>query len=317
MAATSAAFFAPADPVSAATYSPLKAVQYADKWWNKRNPAFLSYGFNDCANFVSQCLIAGGLNLKTSALADKKGSIAQCSSLDAYLTKTLKATVSKKTPAQLAPTTLQVGDVAIFGNWWGLQHAAIVSAKQSNGQPLFNAHTYDRKRTTLDWLFSAWTYVKYYHIVKTQAAVAAAPKPAPAKTVVALQPATTTRSSVGATVASTVPETVSAAPLVKTAAATSITSSGATLNGELNPDTEPTLWLFEYGTSEAYEYATDKKGPLLGSMTYQVNTAVTGLKPGTLYHVRLVRIASDGSLMPGTDLTFKTSETTHEAAIRD
>lgn len=159
--------------------------------------------------------------------------------------------------------------------------------------------------------------MKYYHIVKTQAAVATAPKPAPAKTAVALQPAATTRSSVGTTVTSTVPETVSVTPLVKTAAATSVTSSGATLNGAVNPDSKPTLWLFEYGTSEAYEYATDKQGPLLGSMTYEVNIAVTGLKPGMLYHMRLVRVASDGSLMPGTDLTFKTSETTREAAIQD
>ncbi|MHB8070673.1 MAG: amidase domain-containing protein [Candidatus Cryosericum sp.] len=310
-------FLAPADLVSAATYNPLKAIQYADKWWNKRNPAFVSYGFSDCANFVSQCLIAGGLNLKTSTLADKKGSIAQCSSLDTYLTKTLKATVWKKTPAQPAPTTLQVGDVAIFGNWWGLRHAAIVSAKQSNGQPLFNAHTYDRKRTTLDWLFSAWTYVKYYHIVKTQAAVAAAPKPTPAKTAVVLQPAATTRSSIGTTVTSAVPETTSATPLVKTAAATSVTSSGATLNGAVNPDAEPTLWLFEYGTSETYEYATDKQGPLLGSMTYDVNIAVAGLKPGMLYHVRLVRVASDGSLMPGDDMTFRTSEAPRSVAHED
>jgi len=317
MTVVSTVVCAPADPVSAATYNPTKAVQYADKWWNKRNPAFLSYGFNDCANFVSQCLIAGGLSLKSSSLADKKGSIAQCSSLDTYLTRTLKATVWKKTPTQPAPAALQPGDVAIFGNWWGLRHAAIVSAKQSNGQPLFNAHTYDRKRTTLDWLFSAWTYVKYYHIVKTQTAVAVAPKPAPAKTAAAPQPATATRSSVGTTITGIVSEPVSTTPLVRTAAATSVTSSAATLNGTVNPDTQPTLWLFEYGTSETYEYATDRKGPLLGSMTYDVTITVTGLKPGTLYHMRLVRVASDGTLTPGDDLTFKTSETTHEAAIQN
>ncbi len=311
VAVTSTVFLVPVPDASAATYNPAKAIQYADKWWNKRNPAFLSYGFSDCANFVSQCLIAGGLNLKTSSLADKKGSIAQCTNLDAYLTKTLKATIWKKSPGQLAPTTLQPGDVAIFGNWLGLRHAVIVSAKQSNGQPLFNAHTYDRKRTTLDWLFSAWTYVKYYHIVKTPTAVAAAPKPkpaTPAKTAAAPQPPVTTRSSVESTALSPTPGTIEATGLVKTAAASEITSSKAILNGTVNPDSRSALWFFEYGTSETYEYATDRRGPLLGSMTLNVNITVSELRPGTLYHMRLVRVAPDGTLMPGDDMTFKTPE---------
>jgi hypothetical protein len=321
LAATSAVFLAPAPDVSATTYNPLKAIQYADKWWNKRNPGFLSYGFGDCANFVSQCLIAGGLNLKASSLADIKGSIALCMSLDTYLTKTLKATVWKKAPGQLAPTMLQIGDVAIFGNWWGLRHATIVSAKQSNGQPLFNAHTYDRKRTTLGWLFSAWTYVKYYHIVKTTTAVATV-KPQPptlAKVAVAAQPAVTTRSSAEFAVLSPVPETTNAASLVRTVAASGITSSGAMLNGTVNPDSKSILWFFEYGTSETYEYATEIQGPLPGSMTSNVNVniAVNGLRPGTPYHVRLVRVATDGSLMPGEDLTFKTFEAPRSAVLVD
>jgi hypothetical protein len=318
LAVTSAVFLTPAPDVNAATYNPLKAIQYADKWWNKRNPGFLSYGFGDCANFVSQCLIAGGLNLKATSLADIKGSIALCMSLDTYLTKTLKATVWKKTPGQLAPTALQLGDVAIFGNWWGLRHATIVSAKQSTGQPLFNSHTYDRKRTTLGWLFSAWTYVKYYHIVKTPAAVAAAPKPVtPAKVAVVAQPAVTTRSFAEFTVLSPVPETTHAASLVRTVATSGITSSGAMLNGTVNPDSKSVLWFFEYGTSETYEHATDRQGPLLGSMTYDVNIAVGELRPGTLYHVRLVRVAPDGSLMPGEDLTFKTFEAPRSVAQVD
>ena len=39
-------------------YDPKKALKYAEKWWNKRNSDFYSYG-SDCANFVSQCLYAG------------------------------------------------------------------------------------------------------------------------------------------------------------------------------------------------------------------------------------------------------------------
>lgn len=311
LATASSLVLFPAPHASAGTYNPVKAIQYADQWWNKRNPKFQSYGFNDCANYVSQCLIAGGLNLRVSPSADKSGSIPQATNLDAYLTKTLKATVWKTSPSAHPPTALQPGDVAIFGNWLGLTHAVFVTAKQSNGQPLFNAHTYDRFRTTLSWLFSGWTYVKYYHIVKAPIMVAVVSKPATSpKTTVAPQPAVTTRSSLPATIPDAQPAPTPAPDLASTSSPSSITSTSAVLNGVVKPDGQPTQWFFEYGESEAYDEATDKQGPLLGNMAYNVNTTVTDLKPGTLYHVRIVRLALDGSLIPGKDMTFQTPETT-------
>ena len=318
VATASSLVLSPAPRVSAATYNPLKAIQYADQWWNKRNPKFQSYGFNDCANYVSQCLIAGGLILRANSSVDKSGSIAQCSSLDAFLTNTLKATVWKKSPGSLAPTGLQPGDVAIFGNWLGLRHAVFVSAKQSNGQPLFNAHTYDRKRTTIGWLFSGWTYVKYYHIVKSPITVAVTPKPAtPATTAMVAQPSVTTRSSVPATILDRQSEPVEPGSLVTTTVPSSVTSTSAVLNGIIKPDGQPALWFFEYGVSETYDYATDKQGPLLGNMTYNVDLAVIGLKPRTLYHARLVRLAPDGNLMAGSDTIFRTPETPRAAVHED
>lgn len=304
----------PASCVSAGTYNPLKAVHYADQWWNKRNPKFQNYGSNDCANYVSQCLIAGGLNLRVSTSADKSGSIPQATSLDAYLTNTLKATVWKTSPLAHPPTALQPGDVAIFGNWLGLTHAVFVTAKQSNGEPLFNAHTYDRFRTTLSWLFSSWTYVKYYHIVKAPVTVAVASKPpASATTTVAPQPVVTTRSSLPATIPDTQHKPAPSPDLASTLAPSSITSTSAVLNGVVRPDGQPVQWFFEYGESETYSSATDKQGPLLGNMTYNVDTAVTDLKPGTLYHVRVLRVTLDGSLFTGKDITFQTPETTKAA----
>jgi len=318
VATASSVVLAPAPRVSAGTYTPLKAIQYADLWWNKRNPKFQSYGFGDCANFVSQCLIAGGLNLRASSSADTRGSIGQCTNLDVFLTKTLKATVWKTSSRSLAPTGLQSGDVAIFGNWLGLRHAVFVSAKQSNGQPLFNAHTIDRKRTTLGWLFSGWTYVKYYHIVKSPITVAVAPKPAiPAKIAVVAQPAVTTRSSIPVTVSNPQPEPVKPESLTTTLAPSSMTSASAVLSGIIRPDGQPALWFFEYGVSETYDYATNTQGPLLGYVTCNVNVAVMGLKPGTLYHTRLVRVAQDGSLTPGSDTTFRTPEAPRAAILDD
>lgn len=46
-------------------YNRTKAVSYAHKWWNKRNPSY--YDFDDlggdCTNFVSQVLHAGGIQM--------------------------------------------------------------------------------------------------------------------------------------------------------------------------------------------------------------------------------------------------------------
>ncbi len=52
-------------------YDPDKAIAYAEKWWNSFNNTpedggpyidYTTYG-GDCAAFVSQCLIAGSLDL--------------------------------------------------------------------------------------------------------------------------------------------------------------------------------------------------------------------------------------------------------------
>lgn len=47
-------------------YDPAKAIEYANIWWNGRNtPLYQNYDDlgGDCAAFVSQCLIAGGIDL--------------------------------------------------------------------------------------------------------------------------------------------------------------------------------------------------------------------------------------------------------------
>ena len=42
-------------------YSRNSARSYAEKWSHSRNPLYYSYRVGDCANFVSQCLYAGGI----------------------------------------------------------------------------------------------------------------------------------------------------------------------------------------------------------------------------------------------------------------
>ena len=51
-------------------YSSKKAIEYAKKWWNGKNPNYKFNDGGDCANFVSQCLYAGGYSKMTGLGSD-------------------------------------------------------------------------------------------------------------------------------------------------------------------------------------------------------------------------------------------------------
>lgn len=48
-------------PVTAATYNRANAVSYADQWAKARNSTYPNFDPNDCTNFASQVMSAGGL----------------------------------------------------------------------------------------------------------------------------------------------------------------------------------------------------------------------------------------------------------------
>lgn len=56
-------------------YSAKNATTYAEKWWNGFNPDYKNNTSNggDCANFVSQCLYAGGLSSMTGSFGSSSG----------------------------------------------------------------------------------------------------------------------------------------------------------------------------------------------------------------------------------------------------
>lgn len=128
-------------------YNREAAVQYAQTWWNSRNPAFPSFAV-DCTNFVSQCLRAGGAPMRGYPNRENgwwigggtwSFSWSVAHSLRWYLEGSksgLKAT-KKSSADQLLP-----GDVIIydFDGDGRMDHAAIVVSNQG-GVPLVNAHT--------------------------------------------------------------------------------------------------------------------------------------------------------------------------------
>ena len=101
--------------------------------------------------------------------------------------------------------------------------------------------------------------------------------------------------------------TTGSAPTATTNPATSITASGATLNGIVNANEITTTVTFEYGTSTSYgQTAAAIPGQVTGDANFPENSALTGLTANTTYHFRIKAVNSVG-LTYGSDLTFTTS----------
>ena len=100
--------------------------------------------------------------------------------------------------------------------------------------------------------------------------------------------------------------TTAIAPTVTTNAATSITSSGATLNGTVNANNSSTTVTFDYGLTDAYgSSVTATQSPVTGATNTAVSASLTGLMPNTTYHFRVVGVNSAGTTNDG-DQTFTT-----------
>ena len=94
-------------------------------------------------------------------------------------------------------------------------------------------------------------------------------------------------------------------PVVRTEPARDATATTATLAGAVDPRTRATSWWFEYGTTTAYGSRTSSRSAGSGSTSRAVSAPVSGLKPGTVYHFRLVA-RNDAGTSRGADLSFTT-----------
>jgi phosphodiesterase/alkaline phosphatase D-like protein len=104
-----------------------------------------------------------------------------------------------------------------------------------------------------------------------------------------------------------------AAPSATTDAATSVTASGATLNGTVNANNDSTSVTFEYGTTVAYgTTVTADQSPVTGSSSTAVSKAISGLSNNTTYHYRVVATNANGTTN-GADMTFTTNALTPSA----
>jgi hypothetical protein len=103
--------------------------------------------------------------------------------------------------------------------------------------------------------------------------------------------------AVGAVAAA--PAFASGRPLVAAEAATSVTETGATLHGAVNPDGPETKYWFEYGKEGKYEHKTAEVSAGSGEANIKVVKAITGLATGAKYGFRIVAMNVDGTTYGG------------------
>ena len=95
-------------------------------------------------------------------------------------------------------------------------------------------------------------------------------------------------------------------PDVGGAAVSNVTSTGAHLSATVNPNLGATIYRFQYGPTTAYGLETNVDEPLEGDeSSHPVAAELSGLQPGTTYHVRLVA-TNFGGTSPSSDLVFTT-----------
>jgi hypothetical protein len=128
-------------------YDRSQAVQYAAMWWSSFNPMFRAFQ-DDCTNFISQCLWAGGMPMEVTGRRDQgwwylgpnenwSYSWAVAHSLRWYLD------VSGRGEKRESARQLELGDVISY-DWDGdhtWQHNTIVVGFDPDGEPLVAAHT--------------------------------------------------------------------------------------------------------------------------------------------------------------------------------
>jgi len=165
-------------------YNVTSAIEYAKRWCKSRNPQYSAYSA-DCANFVSQCLIAGDIDMSHYPGVTKEGTIISCTLLHDFLVSYLKVQHITLYKDQPEPSWLSPGDVAIFhyledpSEWTPSGHPvkhAVFAVARINGRIRFSAHTgdvcghnvskWDHHTFTKDWFFEngGWRYCTYYHV---------------------------------------------------------------------------------------------------------------------------------------------------------
>ena len=91
-----------------------------------------------------------------------------------------------------------------------------------------------------------------------------------------------------------------AAPTVVALTPTSVSGSGATLNGTVNPNYLTSVAYYRYGLTTNYGFTTGTTNLPATNVSLSVPMPITGLSPGTTYHIQLVATNAAGASRFGT-----------------
>ena len=95
-------------------------------------------------------------------------------------------------------------------------------------------------------------------------------------------------------------------PTVVSEAATALTGTTATMNGDVNPNGNATTYRFDYGLTAGYGTSTSTGNAGTGISPVPVSAQLSGLSPATMYHYRIVASNNGGTTVSG-DLTLTTT----------
>ena len=108
---------------SSVTLSRQRVLTYASRYWNTRNNSYSYYKNNNCANFVSQCLVAGGMPTN-STFRNGTSAFISIPYLKNYLVKTYGVQYISRPSA----ANIQVGDILYTSSG----HVMIVTSKNGS-----------------------------------------------------------------------------------------------------------------------------------------------------------------------------------------
>jgi hypothetical protein len=163
-------------------YDRSAAAAYADKWALSANPAQWTSPDHDCANFVSQCVAAGGLRPfdgPVGSWRDNGRAFPSVGWVNCAAQQRVWSVASGADSPYIVSTTTRlpsgwaVGDVVYLGNvvdggtLW--QHAIICVGKRA-GQWLYDSHTVAHRHKTLTtWYPTHFSLIRYCRIADSVA----------------------------------------------------------------------------------------------------------------------------------------------------
>ena len=155
-------------------YNRLKAAQYAERYWKDYNPAYQAFE-DDCTNFISQCLHAGGVPMwgqpnRSRGWWYSGKSWSYSWSVAHALNLLLLSSGGIKTTQVSSAQELMIGDIICY-DFEGdsrFNHNTIVTAKDIYDMPFVNAHTFDSRMRYWSYedstKYTPQIQYRFYHI---------------------------------------------------------------------------------------------------------------------------------------------------------